>query len=203
MASLVAAGEDRVAEAGRMVVAGGDNRKSQRQGLNESGGLHPPLFHLGVARAADRGIFALSFATALLILAGSYFQPQLFNLDAAQSTIFIAIAALVYYNENRYSAMLGMVCPPLWYAVEIFAGTFLYDFHIVFNFFRGTSNLPLDKPLNVLAWIAAAILCFRSLHAWRREIRERFLGKTFWICLAISLAYIGVLALWYMNVLPE
>lgn len=183
------------------MAAEGDSQKLQRQG--DSGGLPPPLFRLEVARAADGGILGLSFATAILILAGSYFQPQLFNLDAAESTIFIAIAALVYFGESRYSFMLGMVCPPLWYAVEIFAGTFVYDFRIVFNFFRGTSNLPLDKPLNVLAWIAAALLCFRSARAWRREARERFLGKTFWICLAISLAYIGVLALWYTNVLPE
>ncbi|MGH9352784.1 MAG: hypothetical protein ACRD2G_11590 [Terriglobia bacterium] len=152
---------------------------------------------------SDRGIFVLSFATALLVLAGSYFQPQLFRLDAAQSTIFIAIAALVYFGENRYSYMLGTVYPPLWYMVEIFAGTFVYDFRIVFNFFRGTSNLPLDKPLDVLTWLAAAILCFHSLRAWRREVPERFMGKTFWICLVISLAYVGVLALWYLDVLPE
>ncbi|MGH9400984.1 MAG: hypothetical protein ACRD2P_02625 [Terriglobia bacterium] len=152
---------------------------------------------------SDRGIFALSFATAVFILAGSYFQPQLLRLDTAQSTIFIAIAALVYFGENRYSYMLGTVCPPLWYLVEIFAGTWVYDFRMVFNFFRGTSNLPLDKPLDVLAWLAAAVLCFRSLSAWRREVPEHFVGKPFWVCLLISLAYIGVLSLWYLDLLPE
>lgn len=115
--------------------------------------------------------------------------------------MFIAIAALAYFGENRAAATMGMLCPPLWFAVEIFAGRWSYDFGIVFNFLRGASNLPLDKPLDVLAWIAAAILCVRSLRAWRKQAHS--LDKTFWICLAFSLAWAALMVLWHLNLLPE
>lgn len=150
---------------------------------------------------SDRGTFALSLAVALLVLAGANSQPQFFHIDAIQSSMFIAIAALVYFAESLPAATMGMLCPPLWFAVEIFAGAWGYSFHIVFDFLRGTSNLPLDKPLNIAAWIAAAILCVRSFRAWRRQSAS--LDKTFWICLAFSLVWAAVMTLWYLNVLPE
>lgn len=151
----------------------------------------------------DRGTFALSIAAALVVLAGANFQPQFFHIDAIQSSMFIAIAALAYFGENRARAALGLLCPPLWFAVEILVGVWRYDFGIVFNYLRGTSNLPLDKPLNVLAWIAAAILCARSLRAWRKQTPKHSFDKTFWICLAFSLVWAAVMTLWYLNLLPE
>lgn len=143
---------------------------------------------------SDRAIFRLSISTALLILASSYFRPQDFHFDALESTFFIAVAALAYFGENRFSYMLAALAPPLWWTAGIYTGALPGDFRIVVTFIAGTSNLPLDRPLSLLAWIDGAVLCAFGVRAWRREIQRP--GKAFWICLAISIAEAAAVILW-------
>ncbi len=152
---------------------------------------------------SDRGVFTAAMVTAVLILAGAFVLPQLFFFESAKALIFVALAVLVFYGEDCYSYMLGMVFPPLWFIVDIVIGAFRHDFRVLLDFVSGNPGSQLNTPLHAVARLTAVVLFIVSARAWRKEVPEKFLGKTFWTCLVISLAYIGLLTLWYLRLFSQ
>jgi hypothetical protein len=147
---------------------------------------------------SNRWVFLAAFLTAAFMVAGAFTLPQFFFFELAKSSIFIAIGVLVFFGENRYSYMLGTVFPPLWFLVDLLAGGLINDFQVLFAYLDGKDIGQGSTPLEGFARLAAIFLFGACLLAWRREVTGRFWGKVFWSCLIISLAYVGVLAFWYM-----
>jgi hypothetical protein len=57
----------------------------------------------------------------------------------------------------------------------------------------------MDTPLHGLAILLEIVLVIVSYRAWHTQVTEKFFGKTFWISLAISLGYVGMLAGWHFT----
>ena len=152
---------------------------------------------------SDRGVFTAAIVTAVLILAGAFVLPQLFIFESAKAVIFVAISILAFFGEDRYSYMLGAVFPPLWFIVDIIIGVLGQDFRILLDFVSGNPGSPLSTPLHAVARLTAVVLLIASVRAWRKQVPAKFLGKVFWTCLVISLAYIGLLTLWYTRLFPK
>ncbi len=146
---------------------------------------------------SDRGVFVAAFLTAVLIVAGAFVLPQFFSFELAKSTIYVATAVMVFFGENRYSYMLGIIAPPLWFFVDILGGIFFRDFRVLFDYITRKGISPLDTPLHALARLMAILLVIVSVRAWRREVSEKFPGKTFWTGLVVSLIYAGLVAVLY------
>ena len=145
---------------------------------------------------SDRGVFVVAFLTVVFIVAGAFALPQFFFFELAKSSVYLAIAVLVFFGDNRYSYMLGIVAPPLWFLADLLVGVFR-DFAVLVNYLLMKGVPPLDTPLHGLARLAAILLVILSFRAWRKEVPEKLFGKTFGICLGISLAYVVVLGVWY------
>jgi hypothetical protein len=148
---------------------------------------------------SNRWVFLAAFLTATLMVAGAFALPPYFYFELAKSSIFIAIAVLVFFGEDRYSYMLGIIFPPIWFLVDVIAGGLRTDFEVLFRYLTGHGTSGANTPLDGFARLAAIFLFIVSLAAWRREVNERFWGKTFWACLIISLVYVGVLTVWYLK----
>jgi len=148
---------------------------------------------------SDRGVFTAAIVTAVLILAGAFVLPQLFVFESAKALIFVAIAVMVFYGEDRYSYMLGIVFPPLWFIVDIVVGAFGQDFRVLLDFLSGHFGSQLNTPLHAVARFTVIVLFILCVRVWRKQVPEKFLGKTFWSCLVISLVYIALLTLWYQR----
>lgn len=151
---------------------------------------------------SNRWVFLAAFLTATFMVAGAFALPPFFYFEIAKSLIFIAIAVLVFFGENRFSYMLGTVFPPLWFLVDLLAGGFTNDFGVLFHYLGGQGISPMSTPLDGIARLSAIFLFAVSLAAWRREVNERFWGKTFWTCLIISVIYVGILTMWYLRLFP-
>ncbi len=147
---------------------------------------------------SDRGVFVAAFLTVVLIVAGAFALPQFFFFGLAKSTIYIAIGVLVFFGEDRYSYMLGMVAPPVWFLADIIVGGFLQEFEVLRNYLTLKEIGPLETPLHALARLAGILLVALSYRAWNKEVTEKLFGRTFQISLAVSLAYAAVLAGWYL-----
>ena len=148
---------------------------------------------------SDRWVFLSAFLTAVLIIAGAFTLSQFFYFELVKSAIFVAIAMLVFFNEDKFGYMLGIVFPPLWFLVDILMGTLVADLTVTFNYVTGKSIGVIASPADGFARIVAVFLFFSALRAWRKEVPERLVGRTFWISLVISLVYVGLLALGYMT----
>ena len=62
---------------------------------------------------SDRTVFASAFLVASLSLFGAFTIGQLFFFHFYEALIYVAIAIMVFYGENRYSYMLGIFVPGL------------------------------------------------------------------------------------------
>ncbi len=143
---------------------------------------------------SDRWTFLMAFLTVVLIGAGAFAIPQFFPFELVKSLIYLVIALLVFFGEDRFSYMLGMTTVPLWFILDILLGYFFRSWAVLFQGLGGKPAPSFDTPfhgLSLLAEIALLVLCAR---AWKKQVSEKFLGKTFGICLLISLIYVGVLA---------
>jgi hypothetical protein len=151
---------------------------------------------------ANRWVFLAALLTTVFIVAAAFTLPQLFFFDLAKSFVFMAVAVLVFFGEDRYGYMLGMIFPLMWFLIDILIGTFFDDFGVLFNYLSGKSLGPMETPLDGFARLAAVFLLVASFRSWKKEVPEKLVGKTFWVSLAISVGYLVVLTVWYYNLFP-
>ena len=142
---------------------------------------------------SDRWTFLMAFLTVVLIGAGAFAIPQFFPFELVKSLIYLVIALLVFFGEDRFSYMLGMTTVPLWFILDILLGDFFSDWAILFGALSGKPAPSFDTPFHGLSLLAEAALFVLCARAWRKQVSEKFLGKTFGVCLLISLIYVGVL----------
>lgn len=148
---------------------------------------------------SDRWVFATAFLTVVLIVAGAFAIPDYFSFELVKSLIFVVIAVMSFFGEDQYSYMLGVIAPLLEFALNILLGGFFGEFSTLWAYITRQHMAKVDTPLHGFAILTAAtlvVLCFR---AFRKQVSEKFLGKTFFISLGISAVYVGILAVWYYN----
>lgn len=151
---------------------------------------------------SNRWVFVTSLLTAVFIVAGAFAIPEFFYFDLARSTIFIAIAVMVFLGDDQFSYMIAIIFPPIWFLVDILMGVFFSDFRVLLDYMGRRSVPPLETPLHAFARVMAILMFIASARAWRREVNERFWGRTFWISLAVCAAYVAVLSFWYLHIVP-
>lgn len=147
---------------------------------------------------SDRGVFVVAFLTVVLIVAGAFAIPEYFPYELLKSSIYVVIAMMVFFGENTYSYMLGIVAPIVGIVCNILLGGFFSEFSILWASVT-MKPLPLvDTPLHGLAILTEILLVILCLRAWRKEVTGPFFGKVFGVSLVVSLVYVGVLAGWYV-----
>jgi uncharacterized membrane protein len=147
---------------------------------------------------SDRWVFLTAFLTVVVIVAGAFAMPHYFTFELLKSLIYLAIALLVFFGEDRFSYMLGIVTPPLRFIMAILFGGFFREFKVLFGALAGRPVLSQDTPLRGLSILLEIALIFVCYRAWRKQVPEKFVGKTFWISLAIALGYVAILAGWHI-----
>jgi len=147
---------------------------------------------------SDRGIFVVSFLTVVLVVAGAFALPQLFFFELFKSLIYLLIAVMVFFGDNKYSYMLGIVAPPVWFILDIVLGGFFADLQVLLDFLMGKGTPVLDTPLHGLAVLTEILLVILCLRAWRKEVTAPFFSKPFAVALAVSVVYVGIMAGWYV-----
>jgi len=146
---------------------------------------------------SDRWVFLIAFLNVIVIVAGAFAMPHYFTFDLLKSLIYLAIALLVFFGEDRFSYMLGIVAPPLRFILAILLGGFFGEFKVLFDALTGKPSLPLDTPLHGLSILLEILLMIVCYRAWRKQVTEKFIGKAFWISLGVANAFVVVLAGWY------
>jgi hypothetical protein len=135
----------------------------------------------------------------IVIIAGAFAMPHYFTFELLKSLMYLAIALLVFFGEDRFSYMLGIVTPPLRFILAILLGGFFSEFGVLFGALTGKPSTLLDTPLHglsILLEVLVIVVCYR---AWRKQVTEKFIGKTFWISLVVAVGYDVLLAGWYLT----
>jgi hypothetical protein len=148
---------------------------------------------------SDKWVFLIAFLTVIAIVAGAFAMPHYFTFELLKSLIFLAIALMVFFGEDRFSYMLGIVAPILGFGLNILLGGFFGELKGLFNALTGKGSPLMSTPLHGLSILLEIVLIIVCYRAWRKQVTEKFFGKTFWISLAISIGYVAVLVGWHFT----
>ena len=133
-----------------------------------------------------------------VLLASESLRPQFFFLHFYESLMYIAIVLLLFYFEDRWAYMLGIVAPAAWLLMTFVVGGFGGFIHQMGVMFRGEAPSYPPFFLGGIVSILSVGMIVACSYRWKREFAG--LGKglsTFFISAAIVAAYYGVLAIWF------
>jgi hypothetical protein len=150
-----------------------------------------------------RDIAAVAGAQVLCFLLLSHLEPQFFLLHFYQTIIYIAILTMLFYTEDRWAYMIGMLAPAVW-LVMVFSTGLLGG--ATRQVWRLASGQGLNNEVSFVAAISALlsllmiVLCARH---WKKEYAG--LGKalsTFAVSLSVVAVYYAILVIWFWNMIP-
>lgn len=150
---------------------------------------------------SDRWVFLSAFLTLVLVVASAFALPVLFMYELLKSTIFVVIAVMVFFGEDKFPYMLGMIAPILWVVYGALNGTLFSELAGMFRFLGGKPSGPLETPLHGFAILGGLVLVILSAIAWRKQVTDRLLGKTFAAAAVVGLIWIAILVAWQMHML--
>jgi len=148
---------------------------------------------------SDRGVFLAAFLTLVLVVAGAFVIPEFFVYELLTSTIFVVIAVMVFFGEDKFPYMLGMVAPVVWILFRLLTGGLFREFAVLLHFLSGKPSTSYETPLHAFAILSSLVLIYLSARAWGKQITEKFMGKTFVTALVISLVWVGVIVAWQFH----
>lgn len=150
-----------------------------------------------------REIAALAGLQILCFLLLSHLEPNFFLLHFYQTIVYLAILIMLFYMEDRWAYMIGIVAPALWLVMTFATGLLQGAFRQLLQFGEGKG---LSNGVSFLAAISAILSVLMIWACSRRWVREYAgLGKTivtFGVSSAIVVLYYGIMVAWFWHMVP-
>jgi len=96
-----------------------------------------------------------------------------------------------------------MIAPILWWIFSLLVGGLLGDLKEELAFVGGRPARAMETPLHGVALLMGLLLVIVAARAWRKQITEKFLGKTFAVALVVGLVWVGVLGGWMSHMMSS
>ncbi len=150
-----------------------------------------------------RGIAALASLQVVCFLLLTHLEPDFFLLHFYQTILYLAILVMLFYMEDRWAYMIGMVAPAMWLLITFLSG--LLGGAMRQLLWIGKEQV-VTNAVSFLAGVSAilsVIMIVACARRWRKEYSG--LGKsasTFGISLGIVAAYYGILVVWFWHMIP-
>ena len=151
-----------------------------------------------------RDIATLAGAQIVCFILLTHLEPSLFLIHLYQSVVYIAILVMLFYMEDRWAYMIGMLASLVWLAMAYMSGILGRAVERLFE--PRTASLAMNiVGLLALVTVVLAVLmiAFCGRH-WRKEYSG--LGKTrstFFVSLGIVVVYYGILLRWFWDMIPN
>jgi hypothetical protein len=150
-----------------------------------------------------RDIAALAGLQVVCFLLLSHLDSNFFLLHFYQTIIYLAILIMLFYMEDRWAYMIGIVAPAFWLLMTFATGLLGGAARQVFFLSRGRG---LTNPVSFLAAVTALLSLLMIAACARRWMKEYAgLGKsltTFAVSLGIVAVYYGILVAWFWHMIP-
>jgi hypothetical protein len=150
-----------------------------------------------------RDIAALAGLLVLCFLFLSHLEPNFFLLHFYQTVVYLAILILLFYMEDRWAYMIGIIAPAMWLAMTFATGLLGAAAR---QLLRLESGHPLTNPVSFLAAVAAVLSVLMIVVCLRRWLKEYAgLGQsstTFAVSFGIVAVYYGILVVWFWHMIP-
>jgi hypothetical protein len=150
-----------------------------------------------------REIAALSVLQVICFLLLTHWEPDFFMLHFYQTIVYLAILILLFYMEDRWAYMIGMVAPAIWLVMTLASGLLEGAARQVIRLGGGHG---LSNPVSFIAAVSAVfsvLMIAACARRWKKEYSG--LGKslsTFAVSFGILAVYYGILVAWFWHIIP-
>jgi hypothetical protein len=151
-----------------------------------------------------RGIASLALALAVCFLFLSRFDAQFFLIHFYESLIYLAIVLMLFYFEDRWAYMMGIVAPAAWLALAgLWGGLRSLPQQISPAFHPGSPFFPIGL-LTTFAIVLSIAMIASCANRWRREFSGLHKGvSTLIVSLVVVAAYYGIIVIWILRWPPS
>jgi hypothetical protein len=151
-----------------------------------------------------RGIATNTTMLALCFLLLSHFDSQFFLIHFYESLIYIAIVLMLFYFEDRWAYMMGMVAPAIWLVLTTSWNGASSIWRQALNAFHPGDPFFATDFLTTAAYVLSVVLIVSCANRWRREFGGLNKGwSTFLVSFAIAAAYYAVVVFWILRFPPR
>jgi hypothetical protein len=150
-----------------------------------------------------RDVATVAGAQIICFLLLSHMEPQFFLLHFYQTIIYIALLVMLFYMEDRWAYMIGMLAPAAWLGMVFATGLLGGASRQLWRLARGewlTNDVSFIAAISALLSVVMIGFCARH---WMKEYAG--LGKTistFAVGVGVVAVYYGILAIWFWNMFP-
>jgi hypothetical protein len=151
-----------------------------------------------------RDIATLSGLQVICFLLLTRYEPEFFLLHLYQSILYIALLIMLFYMEDRWAYMIGILAPIAWLGLAFSTGLLGGAAREAGILLRGhRPNNPVSLIAAVTAILGILMVAFCGRH-WMKEYAG--LGKslsTFAVSFGVVVVYYGILVIWFWTMIPN
>jgi hypothetical protein len=154
--------------------------------------------------SAHRGIATVASALMLSFLILSAMEPEFFLLHFYESLMYLAIVLMLFYFQDKWAYMIGMVAPAVWLILAYGVGLLGGAMRQVSKLMRAQRPTSEVSVMVVILTILAVLLISFCAYRWKRQYAGLGRGRsTFLVSLAIVIAYNAILVVWFWRSIPQ
>lgn len=150
-----------------------------------------------------RSIATLAILQVLCFLLLSHLEPEFFLLHFYQTIVYLALLILLFYTEDRWAYMIGMLAPAGWLLIAFASGLLGAAGRQLLNIERGLGLTNQVSFLAAVTTLLSVLMIAGCARRWRKEYGG--LGKsltTFAVSLGIVVVYYAILVAWFWHMIP-
>ena len=150
-----------------------------------------------------RDIATLAAAQVICFLLLTHLEPDFFLLHFYQTIIYMAMLILLFYMEDRWAYMIGILAPAAWLVMAFATGMLGGAIRQIAHIGQGAA---LSNLVSVIAGVTA-VLSVLMIAACGRHWQREYLGlgkslSTFAVSFGVVAVYYTILVVWFWHLIP-
>jgi hypothetical protein len=153
---------------------------------------------------AYRGIASLAATQLVCFLFLTHLEPGFFLVHLYQSILYIAILVMLFYMEDRWAYMIGMLASFVWLGMAYLTGILGSAVRQLGELRSSTVTANAVGFIALLTALIAVLMIIFSARHWKREYAGLGKGRsTFLVSLGIVAAYYAILIAFFWEMIPN
>ena len=150
-----------------------------------------------------RDIATLAGIQVICFLLLSHLEPDFFLLHFYQTIIYMALLILLFYMEDRWAYMIGILAPAAWLVIAFATGLLGASIRQVVHVGQGATLSNMVSLLAGATAVLSVLMISACVRHWMREYAG--LGKslsTFAVSFGVVAVYYTILVAWFWHLIP-
>lgn len=151
-----------------------------------------------------RDIATLAGAQVVCFLFLTHLEPAFFLVHLYQSILYIAILVMLFYMEDRWAYMIGMLASVVWLGMAYATGILGSSAQRLLDLKNTDVNAALISGIAMITAVFAVLMVALCARHWQKEYSG--LGKTrntFLVSLGVVAVYYGILISLFWEMIPN